>query len=94
MKITDRGRAIVASVEFAALFKTFIREWIEAGQSIESGSLEVSRIIALTLCEIDPEHGPSLDSPELHTFVIENQKEIEETGRNFVALLKGMKTTH
>jgi hypothetical protein len=92
--ITDNGRALVTSLEFAAALKGFIRDWAAAGKPTDLGAENVCRIIALSLCEIDPEYGPAVDSPELEHFVIEHQPEIESAGRDFLTLLKEMRVVH
>jgi hypothetical protein len=51
----------------------------------------LTALICLGLCEIDAEHGPALDSPELESFFIENQSEIESAGRPCVDMIKAMR---
>ena len=85
LRITDRGSALVRSAEFAALVHNFIREW--TGQK-EMGADHIVRIIALSMCEVDVETGPALDSPELLSFVSEHLDELEAVGRKFIRMLK------
>lgn len=91
MEITDNGRALVASPEFAASLVNFMKEW--HGRNDE-GAAHVCRIICLSLCEINLETGPALDSPELDSFVVENQREIEAAGQPAVAMLNAMRVVH
>jgi hypothetical protein len=85
LRITDRGRALVRSAEFAALVNNFIREW--TGPK-ELGADHIVRIIALSMCEADVETGPALDSPELLNFVSEHLDELQAVGRKFRRMLK------
>ncbi|MCU1241762.1 MAG: hypothetical protein JWO71_2488 [Candidatus Acidoferrum typicum] len=80
--------------EFADLLKTLIEDWNAAGKSTESEADEVIRIIALSLCEIDPEFGPSLDSPELHDFVFGHEDEIGSASKPLFAMLKQTMIVH
>jgi hypothetical protein len=85
LRITDRGRALVRSAEFAALVNNFIREW--TGPK-ELGADHIVRIIALSMCEADVETGPALDSQELLNFVSEHLDELQAVGRKFIRMLK------
>jgi hypothetical protein len=87
MKITEAGRALVQSPEFAALINIFMRSWVKAGKPDELAVENVIRFVALSLCEIDPEPGPALDSPELEIFISDNQAAIEAAGAEFVRML-------
>jgi hypothetical protein len=73
LKITERGRELVASPEFAAAVIKFMQDW---DGPHEEGAEHVCRIICLTLCEVDYEQGPELDSPEFERFIDEHQREI------------------
>lgn len=84
MKITERGRELVRSPEFVASLVNFMKEW--DGPS-DLGADNMGRMICLGLCEIDSEHGPALDSPELEAFVTKHKAEIEEVGSSIVPLL-------
>ena len=88
LRITERGRELVASPEFAAAVIKFIRDW---DGPHEIGVDTVCRIICLTLCEVDCEQ-PALDSPELERFVDQYQQEIEAavTSTGCVEMLKAM----
>ena len=85
LKITDQGRAQVRSPEFAARLNDFIREW--TGPK-EMGADHIVRIIALSMCEVDVETGPALDSPELLNFVSQHLDELQAAGRKFIRMLK------
>ena len=74
LRITERGRELVASPEFAAAVIKFMRDW---DGPHEEGAETVCQIICLTLCEVDYEHGPGLNSPEFQRFIDEHQHEIE-----------------
>ena len=84
LKITDRGRALVRSPEFAAQVNNFIREW--TGPK-EMGADHIYRIIALAMCEVDTETGPALDSSELLNFVSKHLDELETVRRKFIKML-------
>ena len=84
LRITDRGKALVRTAEFAALVNNFIREW--TGPK-EMGVDHIVRIIALSMCEVDVETGPALDSPELLNFVSEHLYELKLVGRKFTKML-------
>ena len=88
LKITDRGRALVRSPEFAAQVNNFIREW--TGPK-EMGTDHIYRIIALAMCEVDTETGPALDSSELLNFVSKHLDELETIGLKFIRTLKAAK---
>jgi len=85
LRITDRGRALVRSSEFAVLINNFIREW--TGPK-ELGADHIVRIIALSMCEVDVETGPALDSAELLNFVSQHLDELQAAGRKFIRMLK------
>jgi hypothetical protein len=76
LKTTDNGRAVVASVEFAARITAFMRDCAAARKTNAVVCDNVIRMIALALCEIDPEYGPPVDSPELQNSVWEHQDEL------------------
>jgi hypothetical protein len=84
LRITDRGKALVRTAEFAALVNNFIREW--TGPK-EMGVDHIVRIIALSMCEVDVETGPALDSPELLNFVSKHLDELETVRRKFIKML-------
>ena len=84
LRITNRGRALVGSAGFAALVKNFIREWTGPKEMAVD---HIVRIIALSMCEVEVETGPALDSPELLNFVSEHLDELEIAGRKFVKTL-------
>ena len=88
LRITERGRELVAGPEFAAAVIKFMRDW---DGPHEEGVDIVCRIIGLTLCEVDCEL-PALDSPELERFVDEHQQEIEAAvaSTGCVEVLKAM----
>jgi len=84
LRITERGRALVRSAAFAVLVNNFIREW---GGPKEMAADRIVRIIALSMCEVDVETGPALDSPELLNFVSEHLYELKVVGRKFTKTL-------
>ena len=84
LRITNRGRELVRSAEFAALVNNFIREW--TGPK-EMGIDHIVRIIALSMCEVEVKTGPALDSPELLDFVSEHLDELAFVGRRFIKML-------
>ena len=88
MKITDNGRAFVQTPEFAEALINFMHESEGPHELITE---HVIRIICLSLCEISPDAGPELDSPELDSFVIEYQREIESASREFLTMLNAMR---
>ena len=93
MKITDAGKALVRSAEFAALVTGWMRTYGKQ-MPIEMAAQNVVRIICLALCEIGLDHGPALDSPELESFAHENKEEIETVGRDFIAMLTSTRVVH
>ena len=84
LRITERGRALVRSAAFAALVNNFIREWTGPKEMVVD---HIVRIIALSMCEVDVEAGPALDSPELLNFVSEHLYELKLVGRKFTKML-------
>jgi len=73
LRITERGRELVAGPEFAAAVIKFMRDW---DGPHEEGVDIVCRIICLTLCEVACGQ-PALDSPELERFFDEHHQEVE-----------------
>ena len=84
LRITERGRVLVRSAAFAALVNNFIREWTGPKEMVVD---HIVRIIALSMCEVDVEAGPALDSPELLNFVSEHLYELKLVGRKFTKML-------
>lgn len=84
LRITNRGRALVRSAGFAALVTNFIREWTGPKEMAVD---HIVRIIALSMCEVELETGPALDSPELLNFVNEHLDELEAVGKKFIKML-------
>ena len=89
MKITDNGRALVASPDFAAGLIKFMQDY---DGPRELGADHVCRRICLGLCEVDPERGPALDSLELENFVLEYKSEVESAAKPCVEMLSAMGT--
>lgn len=84
MEITQRGREFVQTPEFVESLVKFMKEW---EGPLGEGAEHVCRLLCLGMCELDPEHGPALDSPELERFITEHKTEIEEAGRPAVDLV-------
>jgi len=84
LQITQRGRELVQTPEFTASLIEFMKDW---EGTTDEGTEQACRLIVLAMCEIDPEHGPALDSPKLEQFCIEHQGEIEEAAAPVVDLL-------
>jgi len=90
MEITEAGKAMVASMEFAEQTRDFITEWKQAGFSDDKGQRVVIAMIAVTLCASDGLAIPFnclTEEPfrELISFIDSHVDEINEVSETLFA---------
>lgn len=100
MRITERGKAFVASQSFAEDARQFVKDWITSGKPETQGRQILITRAALTLIERDGVLGPALtqaEGYEFGTFVDEHLDEINAAlneGFNTLLSLNADHTTH
>lgn len=89
MEITEVGKAMAASIEFAEQTRDFIVEWKQMGLCEERGKALVIAMIAVTLCASDDRAIPFKHlkerSGELKKFVDSHFDEINEASETLFA---------
>lgn len=89
MEITEIGKSMAASMDFAEQTRDFILEWKHEGFSDEKGKAIVIAMIAVTLCASDDGAIPfehfTKRSGELKKFIDSHVDEINEASETLFA---------
>ena len=92
LEITEHGRALVQSPEFAILVSSCVREWARDGKEITADM--IGRTVVFSLCDVDSDLAHLIADDEITRFIDDHLDDVNRAGEVFISAVKQFGAVH